>query len=87
MGCSRAFSKNHQLGGVRKVVYRVCVGIKSAEMNVSDLQLFKKSKIIEIGSVKKSYGFAKLEIFENFRDFRDFRTWISAYSLDSVSKK
>ena len=28
-------------------------GIKSAEMNVSDRGLFKKSKIIEIGSVKK----------------------------------
>ena len=32
-------------------------------MNVSDLELFKKSKIIEIGSVKKSYGVAKLEVF------------------------
>ena len=28
--------------------------IKTAEMNVSDLELFKKSKIIEIGSVEKS---------------------------------
>ena len=37
--------------------------IKSAEMNVSDLELFKKSKIIEIGSVEKSYGLAKLEVF------------------------
>ena len=27
--------------------------MKSTEMNVSDLELFKKSKIIEIGSVKK----------------------------------
>ena len=28
-------------------------GIKSPEMDVSDRELFKKSKIIEIGSVKK----------------------------------
>ena len=28
-------------------------GIKSPEMNVSDRELFKKSKIIEIGSVEK----------------------------------
>ena len=46
--------------------------MKSTEMNVSDLELFKKSKIIEIGSVKKSYGFAKLEIFENFPGFPGF---------------
>ena len=32
---------------------------KSAEMNVSDIELFKKSKIIEIGSVEK-----KLELRE-----------------------
>ena len=32
-------------------------------MNVSDIELFKKSKIIKIGSVKKSYGLAKLEVF------------------------
>ena len=30
--------------------------IKSAEMNVSDLELFKKSKIIEIGSETKKLG-------------------------------
>ena len=31
------------------MVHRVNSDIKSAEMNVSDLELFKKSKIIEIG--------------------------------------
>ena len=41
-------------------------------MNVSDRELFKKSKIIEIGSVKKSYGFAKLEVFGNFPGFPGF---------------
>ena len=34
------------------MVYRVLAGIKSAEMNVSDLDLFKKSKIIKIAPVK-----------------------------------
>ena len=34
------------------MVYRVLTGIKSAEMNVSDLDLFKKSKIIKIAPVK-----------------------------------
>ena len=37
---------------------------KTPEMNELDIELSKKSKIIEIGSVeKKSYRFSKLEVF------------------------
>ena len=53
-GCESRFSKNTQLGGTGKVVCSVPLGIKSTEMNVSDLYLFKKSKIIKIDSVKKN---------------------------------
>ena len=50
-------------------MYHVLPDIKSAEMNVSDLELFKKSKIIEIGSEKKSYGPMNFDFFENFQNF------------------
>ena len=49
--------------GERCIIKPDEAAIKSTEMSVSDIGLFKKSKIIKIGSVKKSYGLAKLEVF------------------------
>ena len=43
------------------MVHRVLPGVKSTEMNVPDLELFKKSKIIEIGSVEKKLRLFKVE--------------------------
>ena len=45
-------------------------------MDELDIGLSKKSKIIEIGSVKKSCGFSKLGEFEKIRKSQIFRTVI-----------
>ena len=44
-------------------------GIKSPEMDVPDRELFKKSKIIEIGSVKKKLRLREVGDFLKFSGF------------------
>ena len=55
-------------------------------MNELDIELSKKSKIIEIGSVEKSFGSSKLAEFRKFRKSRDFRTVISNFLPKTVSE-
>ena len=56
-------------------------------MNVSDIELFKKSKIIEIGSVKKSYGSAKLEVFGKNSEILRFSYLKSEIWMTKLSPK
>ena len=55
-------------------------------MNVSDLELFKKSKIIEIGSVEKSYSSLKLAKFRKISEILDFRTVKSGFAFQNCSR-
>ena len=54
---------------------------KTSEMNELDIELSKKSKIIEIGSVeKKSYGSLKLAKIRKISEIPDFRTVKSGFA-------
>ena len=62
--------------------------IKSAEMNVSDLELFKKSKIIEIGSVNKKLQLREVGGFGKFPGIpKIFVPGFQPSSRVSVSKR
>ena len=65
---------------------------KSAEMNVSDIELFKKSKIIEIGSRRKKLqppkvddfsekinGRSKIQLCSNTTGFQPIRSKYSGF--------
>ena len=66
----------------------VLPGIKSAEMNVSDLELFKKSKIIEIGSVNKKLRLREVGGFwKKSGNPEIFVPGFQPISLVSVSKR
>ena len=57
--------------------------MKTAEMDISDIELSKKSKIIEIGSVEKSYGSLKLAKFWKFLEIPDFRIVKSGFAFQN----
>ena len=63
MSCECDFSENLDVGGDRRALQPDYAAKKSAEMNVSDIELFKKSKIIEIGSVRKKLRYREVGDF------------------------
>ena len=70
------------------MVYRALPDIKSAEMNVSDRELFKKSKIIEIRSVKQKLRLREVGGFWKFPEIPGiFVPGFQSSSLVSVSKE